>query len=70
MTAIGIVAGLGAALLTGPAIRSLLYGIPPDDPAALAAAAVFVVLIAIAATIGPASDAVQIQPAETLRVEA
>jgi putative ABC transport system permease protein len=70
MTVMGIIAGLGAAFLTGPAIRSLLYGISPEDPAALAGAAIFVALIAIAATIGPVSDAVQIQPAETLRIEA
>jgi predicted permease len=70
MSATGIAAGLAAALLIGPAIRSLLYGVSPQDPTALAAAAIFVVLIAIAATVGPASDAIQIQPAETLRTEA
>ncbi len=70
MSAAGIITGLGAALLAGPAIRSLLYGISPQDPRALAAAAIFVGLIAIGATIGPASQAVQVQPAETLRIEA
>jgi predicted permease len=70
MTVAGIFAGLGAAVLTGPAIRSLLYGIAPQDPAALAAAAIFVALIATTATISPTSNAVQIQPAETLRIEA
>jgi putative ABC transport system permease protein len=70
MTVTGIIAGLGAAFLTGPAIRSLLYGISPQDPTALAGAAIFVVLIAAAATIGPASGALQIQPAEALRIEA
>jgi ABC-type antimicrobial peptide transport system permease subunit len=69
MTVTGIVAGLGAAVLAGPAIRSLLYGISPQDPTALAAAAIFVVLIAIVATIGPTMDAVQVQPAEALRME-
>ncbi len=54
MTVTGIIAGLAAAFLTGPAIRSLLYGISPQDPTALAAAAIFVVLIASTATIGPA----------------
>ena len=70
MAATGIIAGLAAAVLVGPAMRLLLYGISPQDPIALAAAAIFVVLIAIAATIGPAVTAVQIQPAETLRIEA
>jgi hypothetical protein len=70
MTVTGIVAGLGAALVTGPAMRSLLYGISPQDPTALAGAGIFVVLIAIAATIGPVSDAIQTPAAETLRIEA
>jgi predicted permease len=70
MAATGIIAGLVAAVLIGPAMRSLLYGISPQDPAALAGAAIFVVVIAIAATIGPVADAVQIQPAETLRIDA
>ena len=69
MTVTGIAAGLGAAFLSGPAIRSLLYGISPQDPTALAAAVIFVVVIAVAATIGPVSDAVQTAPAETLWIE-
>lgn len=69
MTVTGIAAGLGAALVIGPAIRSLLYGISPQDPTALALAGIFVLLIAIAATIGPVSDAVQTPAAETLRIE-
>jgi ABC-type antimicrobial peptide transport system permease subunit len=70
MTVTGIIAGLGGALLAGPAIRSLLYSTSPQDPMALAGAVTFVVVIAIAATIGPASDAIQTQPAQTLRTEA
>jgi predicted permease len=70
MTAAGIIAGLAAALLMGPVMRSLLYDISPADPVALAAAAIFVVLIAIAATIGPTIAAIEIEPAETLRAEA
>lgn len=70
MTIVGVGAGLAAAWLSGPAVRSLLYGISPQDPTALTAAGIFVGLMAIVATIGPAWEAVQIQPAETLRMEA
>jgi predicted permease len=69
MAASGISAGLGAALVAGRFIRSLLYGISPQDPTALAGAGAFVVLIAFAATIGPVLNAVQTPAAETLRVE-
>jgi hypothetical protein len=67
MSAIGIALGLGAALAAGPAIRSLLYGISPEDPASLAAAALFVVLVAAMGTAGPARRAVLIDPAAALR---
>ena len=70
MTIVGVGAGLAAAWLSGPAVRSLLYSISPQDPTALTAAGIFVGLMAIVATIGPAWEAVQIQPAETLRMEA
>jgi predicted permease len=68
MTIVGISTGLAAALLSGPAIKSL-YGVSPKDPMALTAAGLFVALIAIVATLVPAWEAVQIQPAETLRAE-
>jgi predicted permease len=69
IAATGIIAGLIAALLAGPAIRSLLYDVSPRDPISLTAAAIFVLFIAVVATIGPALEAIHIQPAGTLRVE-
>ncbi len=69
MTVCGVVVGLAVALLAGPALRSLLYGVSPEDPAALAAAAIFVAIVALAAAVMPALDAAQVDPAETLRLE-
>jgi len=69
ITAAGIALGLAAALITGPAIRSLLYGISATDPESFAAAAIFVLVIAAAATAIPVMDALETQPAETLRIE-
>lgn len=70
MSIVGIGAGLFGALLTGRAIRSLLYATSPQDPIALTGAGIFVTLVAVVATLGPVLEAVQIQPAETLRIEA
>jgi predicted permease len=69
MAAIGIVAGLAAAMITGPAMRSLLYGVSANDPNSFIAAAFFVAVIAAAATALPVLEATRVQPAETLRAE-
>ncbi len=65
----GIILGLTAALIAGPAIRSLLYGVSAADPRSFATAALFVLLIAAAATALPVFEATEIQPAETLRLD-
>ena len=70
MTVLGILAGVGAALLMGSLTRSLLYEISPQDPTLLAAAALVVAIIATAATAVPVLDAVRTRPSETLRIEA
>lgn len=67
MVASGVILGLSGALLAGPWIRSLLYGIAPSDPTSLGAAAAFVVLVAGAATAIPTMHAVGIEPATALR---
>ncbi len=65
----GIAAGLGGALAAGPLIRSLLYGVSPQDPASLATAAVLAIVVAAAATAIPTADAMRIEPADALRRE-
>ena len=69
MTAAGIIAGLGAAFAAGHAIRSLLYGISPQDPKSLIAAVIFVGLTAAAGTIFPAVRATRVDPMVALRYE-
>jgi predicted lysophospholipase L1 biosynthesis ABC-type transport system permease subunit len=69
MTAAGIMLGLGAALVAGPGIRSLLYGVSPQDPKSLAAATMFVVVVATLATIFPAIRATRVDPTVALRYE-
>ena len=65
----GIVAGLGGALAAGPLVRSLLYGVSPQDPVSLATAAVLAILVAAAATAIPTASAMRIEPAYALRKE-
>lgn len=65
----GVVAGLGLGLVVSPALRSLLYGIGPDDPLShLGAASALLVTAAVACGI-PASRAAQIEPMAALRQE-
>ena len=67
--AVGAAAGLGCALIAGPAIRSLLYGISPADPKSLAAAIFFVAFTTVLATLFPVVRAIRTEPANTLREE-
>jgi ABC-type lipoprotein release transport system permease subunit len=50
-------------------MRSLLYGVAPSDPRSLAAAAVFVALVAAVAIAIPVTRATHIEPAAALRQE-
>jgi predicted permease len=65
----GIVIGLGGALVAGPSVRALIYGVSPSDPASLTTAAILVGLVATIATIVPAMRAARVQPASVLREE-
>jgi hypothetical protein len=65
----GIVIGLGGALVAGPSIRELIYGVSPSDPGSLTAAAILVGLVAMIATIVPAMRAASLQLASALREE-
>lgn len=69
MVAVGVLLGLGAALLGGSWIRSLLYGVAPTDPVSLASATVFLILMAIVATAVPVIRGTRIELAATLRQE-
>ena len=50
-------------------MRSLLYGVAPSDPSSLAAAAIFVALVAAVAIAIPVARATHIEPAVALRQE-
>ena len=66
---LGVAAGLVGALLGGGALRSLLYGVGPQDPATLAAVTGVLLAVVFAATFLPARRASRVPPSEALRLE-
>jgi ABC-type antimicrobial peptide transport system permease subunit len=69
LAAFGLAVGLPAALGLSKLVRSLLYGIAPTDPPALAGASVLIAAVALLAGYLPARRATLIDPAIALRHE-
>jgi putative ABC transport system permease protein len=67
MSAAGIAAGLGGALLLTRFIASLLYGTSPTDPVTFTATTLLLFGVALAASYLPARRASRIDPAKALR---
>ena len=67
--AIGVAAGVALALAAGRLVASLLYGIKPNDPGAIAVAAIVLLSIAAVASLVPAWRAAKADPVEALRAE-
>ena len=65
----GVLVGLTVSLTAGRLIRSLLYGIKPNDPAHLAGAAVLLAIFTALAAYLPARRAARLDPMEALREE-
>lgn len=69
MLAVGVVAGIALALAAGTMARSLLFGLSPSDPVAIAMAVCALALIALLATYIPARRAASLDPLKALREE-
>jgi ABC-type antimicrobial peptide transport system permease subunit len=69
MTAAGLAIGLPVALVTTKFVKSFLFDMKPNDPAAIIGAATILVLAATAAGYGPAWRASRIDPWVALRDE-
>jgi putative ABC transport system permease protein len=63
----GLSVGIVAALLTVRVVKTLLFGVRPQDPLTLSAAGVFLVAVAIVACLTPASRAAHVDPTIVLR---
>jgi predicted permease len=69
LAAVGLAIGLPAALASTRLVESFLFGLKPNDVAALTAAALLLVIAAAAAGFGPARRASRIDPWTALRHE-
>jgi ABC-type antimicrobial peptide transport system permease subunit len=69
LTATGVALGLAAGLLSGRALRSVLYGVSPADPATVLAALFAIAAATIAACYLPARRATRVDAARALAGE-
>jgi ABC-type antimicrobial peptide transport system permease subunit len=69
LAGVGIVVGVGAALLLTRLVKSMLYGIQPNDLPTVATGASILLVIALASSWIPARRASGVQPMEALRHE-
>jgi predicted permease len=69
LVAIGVGAGLALGLGLGRASRGFLFGVPPHDPATMAATAVIALLVGVVAAAVPARRAVRIDPSAAIRTD-
>jgi ABC-type antimicrobial peptide transport system permease subunit len=67
LVAVGSGIGVIGAFAAGQALTAILYGVRPNDPAALAAAVVLLGVIALVASAIPVRRALRIDPTEALR---
>ena len=66
---IGLLAGMAGAAVLASALRALLFGVAPLDPAVMAAVAALLLTVALAANYIPAHRATRIDPMQALHHE-
>ncbi len=67
MAAVGLVVGLGGALLVARGVRAFLFGVSPLDPAVYFGAALTLLLATLVAAAMPIRRAVRLDPTAALR---
>jgi putative ABC transport system permease protein len=66
---VGVLLGIGSAIVLGRLVASLLYGVSPRDPLVFAGAAVLLLAIGLIASLVPAWRATRVDPSSTLRAD-
>jgi predicted lysophospholipase L1 biosynthesis ABC-type transport system permease subunit len=69
LVGIGALIGAAAAVALGRFVRSLLYGVDPQDATTMAVSAAVMLTVAALAVLVPARRALAVQPSEALRYE-
>jgi predicted lysophospholipase L1 biosynthesis ABC-type transport system permease subunit len=69
LAALGVVLGLALAFAAGVAMRTLLFGVGPGDPATFAAAAILAAARTIAGSLLPALRALRVDPVTVMRAQ-
>ena len=69
VVAVGLVVGVGGALVAGRVLGSLLYGVAPTDPPTMVAVVALLAAVAAAACYLPARGATAVDPVQSLRSE-
>jgi ABC-type antimicrobial peptide transport system permease subunit len=69
LTGVGVVLGVGVALVGASGLGSMLIGVGPADPLSFAGAAVLLLIVGAAASYIPARSASGVDPSTALRSE-
>jgi putative ABC transport system permease protein len=69
LTLIGVLLGLSASMVLTRSMSSLLYQVPPNDPATFVVVTALLVLVALLAYFIPARRASRLDPMAALRYE-
>ncbi|MBA3805782.1 MAG: FtsX-like permease family protein, partial [Acidobacteria bacterium] len=69
VTLVGVVAGLAVGFMLTRSLRSMLFGLQPDDPVAMVSAALLLIFVSLTAAFIPALRASRMEPTQALRYE-
>jgi ABC-type antimicrobial peptide transport system permease subunit len=67
--AVGVLIGIVGAATASRILQAVLFGVSPFDPIAFIGAPVFLLVVALAATLLPTRQALRADPVTTLRYE-